>query len=137
MSRLFSTAPQNKVSAAAFAAHKDESLLNPSVSFYFSDSNLPTDKFFFTLTVCNSKGWVPLETICMFKRMSEYQSVGTDFVSAAVQRAVAQEGDESIVVVSDDGKFIRRRLPLGDARGDAWNRSAYVVSYSSSWSVHS
>lgn len=100
------------------------------VNFYFSDSNLPVDKFFFSLTVCNAEGWVPLKTICTFKRMREFKDFGdVDFVKVALRRRIVDELKENdpLLWLDKTGENVRRKRVL-EKKSDAWDRSAYVVS---------
>ena len=45
--------------------------LKRQLEFYFSDSNLPRDKFLLHLTQKTPEGWVSLETISEFKKMRD------------------------------------------------------------------
>lgn len=88
------------------------------------------------MTICNSAGWVPLDTVRSFKRMQEFQPFGLDFITLALRRALDAEKEENrkdgeaeperLLVLSKDGKFARRRLPLAKPVG-AFERSVYVV----------
>lgn len=100
------------------------------VNFYFSDSNLPNDKFFFSLTACNEQGWVPIKTINTFKRMREFANVGPDFVVVALKRRIAEETKENDAFLCLDkaGQYVRRKRPL--ERGlNGFDRSAYVKGF--------
>ena len=97
------------------------------VNFYFSDANLPIDKFFFSLTVCNPAGWVPLETILTFKRMREFQEHGQEIVVTALRRQIRDEGRDPLLAVSEDGKNVRRKRPM-EPSSTSWSRQVYVVS---------
>lgn len=97
-----------------------------TVNFYFSDSNLPIDKYFFSLTVCNKEGWVPIKTITTFKRMSEFTDLGAPFVAYALRQNILTEGKDPLVTVSEDGENVRRQRPL-EPGSSGWNRSIYIV----------
>ena len=45
--------------------------LKKQIEFYFSDSNLPKDKFLLQLTKKTPEGWVSLKTISEFKKMRD------------------------------------------------------------------
>lgn len=105
-----------------------------AVYFYFSDSNLPIDRYFFTLTTFNKDGWVPIETILTFKRMREFQPYGVAFIVAALKKAMEAEGNDTLIAIDETEGNVRRRRPL-EPQSDAWTRSAYVVRLL--WSVHS
>ncbi|KAL2262598.1 hypothetical protein VTK26DRAFT_813 [Humicola hyalothermophila] len=47
--------------------------IRTQVEFYFSDSNLPTDKFMWENTGGEANKPMPLKTICNFKRMRQFQ----------------------------------------------------------------
>lgn len=72
------------------------------VEFYFSEFNLPYDKFL-RMTVEKNDGWVPITTIATFNRMKKYRPV--DKVVEALR-------ESKILEVSDDGENIRRLEPL-------------------------
>jgi lupus La protein len=92
------------------------------VEFYFSDSNLPFDKFLFTQTLKNPEGYVPLATVSSFKRMRDHQAAyGVPFIAQAVR----EKSNE--VAVDDKGEMIRRAKRL-QKDTTAWERSVYVVS---------
>jgi hypothetical protein len=97
------------------------------VYFYFSDSNLPVDKYFFSLTACNKEGWVPIKTISTFARMKPYTEKGLDLVVAALRTAIASEGKYPLLAVSEDGTNVRRCKAL-EPQSDVWSRTVYVVS---------
>jgi len=100
------------------------------VNFYFSDSNLPIDKYFFTLTACNSLGWVPLETVSSFKRMREFEAFGPEFITLALRRRIKEElkTNDVTLVLSKDGKFARRKRDLERNIG-VLERSVYVKGF--------
>ena len=98
-----------------------------AVSFYFSDSNLPIDKYFFSLTACNIEGWVPIKTIMTFKRMREFEQYGVPFVAYALQQTIGEEGKDPLLAISEDGENVRRKRHL-EPNTTAWSRSVYVVS---------
>lgn len=88
--------PEN-VLAEAPAGAGDEKRLKAmhQVEFYFADSNLPYDKFMWTLHTKTSEHWVPIRTVASFKRMREYQSEGLDWLISALQQSTFLEVDES------------------------------------------
>lgn len=72
------------------------------VEFYFSEFNLPYDKFL-RMTVEKNDGWVPITTIATFNRMKKFRPV--DKVVEALR-------ESKILTVSEDGENIRRNEPL-------------------------
>ncbi|ORX37808.1 hypothetical protein BD324DRAFT_645356 [Kockovaella imperatae] len=100
------------------------------INFYFSDANLPQDKFFFTLTVCNPQGWVPIETIMTFQRMREFEPLGVQFAARAVRRVIKSEGSDPLLSVSEHGLNVRRIRKLEQGSGSsAYDRSVYVKGF--------
>ncbi|WOO84147.1 La [Vanrija pseudolonga] len=98
------------------------------VNFYFSDSNLPTDKFFFSLTACNKEGWVPIKTILTFKRMREFKDLGVEGVAQALREAAEAEGSDPLTAVSEDGQNVRRARHF-EPNTTQWGRSVYVKGF--------
>lgn len=94
------------------------------VEFYFSDENLPTDKFLYQITEKNN-GWVPIDTIHKFQRMRRFQPF------EAVVEALKQS--EDMLEVSEDNQSVRRRHPLQEpkpeAKKDAFNRTVYAKGF--------
>lgn len=74
------------------------------VEFYFSDSNLQTDKFLWRIYEAND-GWVELKTLLTFGRMRQYRP------EEKVKEAL--KGSEKLVL-SNNGDMIRRKDPLRD-----------------------
>lgn len=72
------------------------------VEFYFSEFNLPYDKFL-RMTVEKNDGWVPITTIATFNRMKKFRPV---------DKVVETLRESKILKVSDDGENIRRVEPL-------------------------
>ncbi|ORY74108.1 hypothetical protein BCR37DRAFT_384534 [Protomyces lactucae-debilis] len=58
--------------ASTLPESSDAAEIRKQVEFYFSDSNLPTDKFLWTM-VSENKGWADLKKIATFKRMRRFQ----------------------------------------------------------------
>lgn len=73
------------------------------VEFYFSDNNLPFDKFLYKETKKNA-GWVPIKTIHSFKRMRRFEPL------EEVVNAIKESKD--LLEVSEDNELVRRRTPL-------------------------
>lgn len=62
--------------------------------------------------------------------MREQQAFGAQAVAKAVRDAAAAEGDDPLVVVSDDGLNVRRaRALIPGVSTDVWSRSAYVKGF--------
>ncbi|KAI9277386.1 hypothetical protein BY458DRAFT_532583 [Sporodiniella umbellata] len=85
------------------AAKTDNEKIRKQVNFYFSDSNLPYDKFLWTLHSQAKDNWVPLSVIANFKRM-RMVSDDIDIILNALK-----EQESAVYEISEDGKNIRRK----------------------------
>lgn len=100
---------------------KEEALRQ--VEFYFHDSNLPFDKFLFTLTRKDPEGWVPIATIASFKRMRAIKDLlGIEGIAQVLR------GSKELLDVSEDGANVRRRKELVPVK-DAFDRSIYAKGF--------
>ncbi|CAN6618030.1 la protein homolog [Trichomonascus vanleenenianus] len=94
------------------------------VEFYFSDQNLPHDKFLYKATQ-ERDGWVPISTIAQFARMRKFRPI------SAIVDALRQS--KELLEVSEDGECVKRRLPLvepkKEERINAFNRSVYAKGF--------
>jgi len=99
-------APNNenvKSDAAQLPQTSDHGEILKQVEFYFSDNNLPFDKFLWTETQKND-GWVPIKTIHSFKRMQRFQPF-EDVVKAL-------KSSKELLEVSEDGENVRRATSI-------------------------
>ncbi|CAL9241661.1 unnamed protein product [Arabidopsis halleri] len=78
------------------------------VEYYFSDENLPTDKFLLNAMKRNKKGFVPISTIATFHKMKKLTLDHALIVSALKE--------SSFLVVSSDEKKVKRLSPLPEVR---------------------
>ncbi|CAN6971950.1 unnamed protein product [Brassica rapa subsp. trilocularis] len=78
------------------------------VEYYFSDENLPTDKFLLNAMKKNKKGFVPISTIATFHKMKKLTRDHALIVSALKE--------SSFLVVSSDEKKVKRVSPLPEVR---------------------
>jgi La-related protein 7 len=76
------------------------------VEFYFSDTNLPTDNYLMKFVKKDPEGFVPIPVVASFRKIKNL--VKNHGVVAAALRNSSQ------LVVSDDGKKVRRVHPLPD-----------------------
>ncbi|KAG5219774.1 long-chain fatty acid-CoA ligase [Salix suchowensis] len=100
------------------------SLTAKIVEFYFADSNLPYDRFMWTLHTKNPEHWVPISTVASFKRMREHTARGLDWVVKAVRLSEELELDA-------EGVNVRRTTEVQEPK-DQFERSVYAVSRSGS-----
>ncbi|XAR72460.1 hypothetical protein NMG60_11019102 [Bertholletia excelsa] len=79
------------------------------VEYYFSDENLPTDKFLMK-HVTKNEGFVPIAIIASFRKMKKLTQ-DRSLIVAALQQS-------TLLVVSPNGKKVRRLhpLPLSEAK---------------------
>lgn len=74
------------------------------VEFYFSDSNLQTDRFLWKIYEAND-GWVELKTLLTFGRMRQYRPE---------EKVVAALKTSEKLVLSANDDMVRRKDPLKD-----------------------
>ncbi|KAK7303125.1 hypothetical protein RJT34_14026 [Clitoria ternatea] len=74
------------------------------VEYYFSDENLPTDKYLLGFVKRNREGSVPISVITSFRKMKKLTR-DHSFILAALK-------ESSLLVVSSDGKRVKRLNPL-------------------------
>jgi lupus La protein len=99
------------------------------VEFYFSDSNLPRDKFLLGEVKKSEEGWVAIEKIASFKRM---KSLTED--TAKVVEALRQSPE--LLEVSEDGANVRRKSAIPEAYDDKAN-SVYAKGFPADATVDS
>lgn len=92
---------ETKTEEAASEFEPEEVL--KQVEFYFSDSNLPKDKFLWRTVQSNQEGWVSISTIASFNRMKKFRPL-----SAVVDALKKSE----FLVVSENGEMIKRKNPI-------------------------
>jgi len=89
--------------------------------FYFSDSNLPRDKFLLEKVRKDPDGYVDLSILCDFKRMRQLESSPEGVVK------IFSERSSHDLVLSEDRKRIRRIRPIpDDAKSVAFKRTVRV-----------
>ncbi|XVF25484.1 hypothetical protein REPUB_Repub13aG0216300 [Reevesia pubescens] len=74
------------------------------VEYYFSDENLPTDKYMMSLIKKNKEGFVPISIISSYRKMKK--------LTRSYPSIVAALKESSLLVVSSDGKKVKRHNPL-------------------------
>lgn len=92
------------------------------VEFYFSDANLPRDRFLQEELKKSEEGWIGLSVIASFKRM---QALSTDLGVIAE----ALKGSE-LVEVSSDGASVRRIVALPEQAADNMKTCVLVRGFS-------
>jgi lupus La protein len=105
-----------------------EASILKQVEFYFSNSNLPNDKFLRGLVQKEGEDrWVPIATISSFKKMKALSE------DAAVILA-AIKSSPSLLEVSEDGLKVRRKEPL-PANVDTTAQTIYAKGFPSDYSM--
>lgn len=74
------------------------------VEFYFSDSNLQSDKFLWKIYEAND-GWVELKTILTFGRMKQYRPE---------EKVIESLKKSEKLILSSNNEMIRRKDPIKD-----------------------
>ncbi|KAK6268491.1 hypothetical protein QUC31_012651 [Theobroma cacao] len=74
------------------------------VEYYFSDVNLPTDKYMMSLIKKNKDGFVPISVIASFRKMKKLTRNYPSIITALKE--------SSLLVVSSDEKKVKRKNPL-------------------------
>ncbi|CUS10273.1 unnamed protein product [Tuber aestivum] len=93
-----------KFDATLLPESDDPAEVRKQVEFYFSDSNLPFDKFLFGIVGKDNRA-VPLKLICSFKRMRRFTN--PDVIIGALRES------EALVIAGDVGEeTVRRKTPL-------------------------
>lgn len=80
--------------------------IREQVEFYFSDSNLPTDKFLRTQVANHPEGFVGIDLIASFKRMKN--------LTTSVEEVRDAIKDSDLLEVDPTGTLVRRKVGLGD-----------------------
>ncbi|KAK9235738.1 hypothetical protein V1525DRAFT_408994 [Lipomyces kononenkoae] len=110
--------------ASVLPSSSDSAAILKQVEFYFSDQNLPKDKFLWTTASAND-GWVPISTIASFSRMRRFQPL------EAIVDALCQS--KELLEVSEDREKVRRRMPLKqpapEEKATAFMSSVYVKGF--------
>ncbi|CAH2046222.1 unnamed protein product [Thlaspi arvense] len=100
--------PSREVDSFPVAGSSDDDVVVSEVEYYFSDENLPTDKFLLNAMKKTKKGFVPISTIATFRKMKKLTLDHALIVSALKE--------SSFLVVSSDGKKVKRLSPLPEVR---------------------
>ncbi|KDQ11262.1 hypothetical protein BOTBODRAFT_57574 [Botryobasidium botryosum FD-172 SS1] len=91
------------------------------VEFYFSDSNLPFDKFLWSQHIACTENWVPIKIIASFKNMRQFRDLGLVWLADVLRTS------ESLLEVDPRGENVRRKTPVVET--DICERSAYLEGF--------
>ncbi|KAL3344990.1 hypothetical protein AABB24_024104, partial [Solanum stoloniferum] len=99
--------PSDQLHAQVTATVLTDDLRNKivkQVEYYFSDENLPTDKFLLKYVTRDKEGFVPVKVIASFRKVKKLTKE-TSIIAAALR-------ESSLLVVSRDGRKVKRLHPL-------------------------
>ncbi|SCU84412.1 LAFA_0D09824g1_1 [Lachancea sp. 'fantastica'] len=116
-----STVRRNSYTSVEFTPEVAKQCLK-QLEFYFSEFNLPYDKFLRT-TAEKNEGWVPISTIATFNRMKKFRPV---------DKVVETLRTSTVLEVSEDGENVKRRVPLDlqhDAKLERGKRTVVVQNF--------
>lgn len=92
------------------------------MEFYFSDANLPYDKYLFTLSRKDPEGWVSLDILSSFTRMRDFKAkLGVDRIASIMRNS-------DLVQVNSGGDRIKRAKELVPQK-DQYERSVYAKGF--------
>lgn len=102
----------------------DAQAIRNQVEFYFSDSNLPTDKHMWEMTDGATNLPISIESICKFGRMKRFKPLSA--VVAALKESTLLE-----VTGAEGQEQVKRKVPYDPAipRAKAESRSVYVKGF--------
>ncbi|EFX03122.1 RNA-binding la domain containing protein [Grosmannia clavigera kw1407] len=86
-------ANNRKFDPSVLPESEDHVAIQTQVHFYFSDSNLPTDKYLWELTGGSENKPVELKKICQFGRMRRFKSYETVVAALASSKFVVVTGE--------------------------------------------
>jgi lupus La protein len=89
------------------------------IEYYFSDSNLPKDKFLWETVNSDPEGWVDIDILLRFNRL---KSLTTDH--EVIKNAVKKSAE--LLELNEDGTKIRRKIQIKPKADDIIERSIYV-----------
>lgn len=91
-------------------------LRRPQIEFYFSDSNLPRDKFLTEQVAADADGYVDIALLCIFQRVAALLKSSVRDAAAVKQETVADVADalegSDALALDDARKRVRRTAAL-------------------------
>ncbi|KAJ1300664.1 hypothetical protein OPQ81_002312 [Rhizoctonia solani] len=100
----------------------DEERALKQFEFYFTDANLPYDKFMWKLHTQTEEHWIPIATVASFKRMREFEPKGTEWLLAVLRTS------DGLIEVDETGTKVRRAKELTQPK-DQFERSVYAKGF--------
>ncbi|KDN44602.1 hypothetical protein RSAG8_05367, partial [Rhizoctonia solani AG-8 WAC10335] len=90
--------------------------------FYFTDANLPYDKFMWKLHTQDEEHWIPIATVASFKRMKEFEPKGAEWLLSALRSS------GGLLEIDETGTKVRRVKELVKPK-DQFERSVYAKGF--------
>ncbi|KAI7820131.1 hypothetical protein BC939DRAFT_239909 [Gamsiella multidivaricata] len=113
------TATESTAADKEKTRNEEKAKILKQVEFYFSDSNLPSDKFMSEL-IKKDDGYVAISRIASFKRMRDYKDM--ELIVEALRES------KELLEVSENGEKVRRKTPLVPVK-DHFQRSIYAKGF--------
>eukprot|EP00246_Nothoceros_aenigmaticus_P017988 TRINITY_DN9211_c0_g1_i3.p1 TRINITY_DN9211_c0_g1~~TRINITY_DN9211_c0_g1_i3.p1 ORF type:complete len:363 (+),score=73.12 TRINITY_DN9211_c0_g1_i3:64-1089(+) len=101
-----SVTTSSAASAKLVLTEELKSRIVKQVEFYFSETNLPTDNYLMRFVKKDPEGFVPIPVVASFRKIKNLAK-NHGLVAAALRHS-------NMLVVSEDGKKVRRAQPLPD-----------------------
>ncbi|CAE6442808.1 unnamed protein product [Rhizoctonia solani] len=90
--------------------------------FYFTDANLPYDKFMWKLHTQDEEHWIPIATVASFKRMKEFEPKGAEWLLSVLRSS------SGLLEIDETGTKVRRVKELVKPK-DQFERSVYAKGF--------
>ncbi|KAJ3277682.1 hypothetical protein HK104_003072, partial [Borealophlyctis nickersoniae] len=115
------TPPKKPVFVDTPANRQMKGKILKQVEFYFSDANLPRDKFLMDIVQNTKGGWVPIQTLTTFNRLKAL-TTNVDLIAAALKES------QYLLEVNWEGDAVRRRLQMRP-RGRGVEKTIYAKGF--------
>ncbi|CAG8603584.1 8818_t:CDS:10 [Funneliformis caledonium] len=96
--------PEIKLERTPDQIEEEKKKILRQVEYYFSDMNLPKDRFLNEVRSKNPEGWIPLKMICKFKKMQVYKDYNLIVETL--------RGSPNLLEVDEKGEHVRRKTPV-------------------------
>ncbi|KEP49995.1 fungal family LA-motif protein [Rhizoctonia solani 123E] len=90
--------------------------------FYFTDANLPYDKFMWKLHSQSEDHWIPIATVASFRRMKPFEPKGTEWLLSVLRTS------DGLIEIDETGTKVRRAKELVQPK-DQFERSVYAKGF--------
>ncbi|GJE86323.1 La protein -like protein [Phanerochaete sordida] len=120
-SRIVPAVATSRETSAATEEETEVEQAAREAEFYFSDINLPYDKYMWELHTANPMHAVPLADLLSLPRMKRFSRYGADWLADALKDSTALEVDQTKT-------FVRRRTEVTEPK-DFTQRTVYVSGF--------